>query len=60
MSDAEMFEKTFERPSNFFELSYAEQWDVDKALGILDWDGSDLTDEQRERYQAHYAKKSSS
>lgn len=28
------------RPSNYCELSPAEQWAVDKALGILDWDGT--------------------
>lgn len=28
------------RPKNFFELPGREQWDIDKNLGILDWDGS--------------------
>lgn len=28
------------RPANFKKLSVQEQWDIDKALGILDWDGS--------------------
>lgn len=28
------------RPSNFHELSGAEQWAIDKELGILDWDGT--------------------
>lgn len=27
------------RPSNYAELSAQSQWDVDKRLGILDWDG---------------------
>ncbi len=27
------------RPSNFDELPEKKQWDIDKALGILDWDG---------------------
>jgi hypothetical protein len=27
------------RPSNYCEMSAQEQWAVDKALGILDWDG---------------------
>ncbi len=27
------------RPSNYCELSAQGQWDVDKSLGILDWDG---------------------
>ena len=28
------------RPSNFEELSARDQWEIDKELGILDWDGS--------------------
>ena len=28
------------RPTNFGALSAQEQWDIDKRLGILDWDGS--------------------
>jgi len=28
------------RPSNYHELSAREQWEIDKRLGILDWDGS--------------------
>lgn len=27
------------RPTNYDQLSPQEQWDVDKRLGILDWDG---------------------
>jgi hypothetical protein len=27
------------RPSYYFSLSGREQWDIDKDLGILDWDG---------------------
>lgn len=27
------------RPANFRELEMQEQWDIDKRLGILDWDG---------------------
>jgi hypothetical protein len=27
------------RPSNFNELSHEEQWSIDKALGLLDWNG---------------------
>lgn len=29
-----------QRPENFKELDPQTQWDIDKALGILDWDGS--------------------
>lgn len=28
-----------QRPENFNSLSPAEQWEIDKRLGILDWDG---------------------
>jgi hypothetical protein len=35
MSEREMFEKSFKRPSNYF--SFQDQWDIDKYLGILDW-----------------------
>ena len=31
------------RPSNYHELSAQEQWDVDRNLGILDWDGRSET-----------------
>jgi hypothetical protein len=54
MTEHEMFEKSFERPSNFFWLSPARQWEIDKELGILDWDGDDLTQEELTRYRAHY------
>jgi hypothetical protein len=27
------------RPENFLKLSMQERWDIDKKLGILDWDG---------------------
>lgn len=28
------------RPPNFYTLSNTEKWDVDRELGIIDWDGS--------------------
>jgi hypothetical protein len=28
------------RPANFNDLSTREQWEIDKRLGILDWDGT--------------------
>lgn len=49
-----MFEKSFERPSNYFELPHREQWNIDKRLGILDWKGKYLTDEDVKRYEKHY------
>jgi hypothetical protein len=32
-----------QRPPNYWRLSEAEQWDIDKRLGILDWDGDPTT-----------------
>ena len=29
------------RPANYLELEPREQWEIDKRLGILDWDGTD-------------------
>lgn len=29
------------RPGNYEQLSPREQWEIDKELGILDWDGKD-------------------
>ena len=54
MTTKDMFEKSFERPNNFFELSGERQWEIDKSLGILDWDGSDLTKEEIKRFRKHY------
>lgn len=49
-----MFEKSFQRPKNFFNLSPETQWNIDKQLGILDWEGEDLTEEDIKRFKAHY------
>jgi len=54
MTEREMFEKSFERPAFFFSLPEPRQWDIDKKLGILDWNGSDLSKEDLERYNSHY------
>lgn len=54
MTSREMFEKSFERPKNFFLLSPERQWEIDKDLGILDWYGTFLTKEDIERYEEHY------
>lgn len=54
MTEREMFERSFERPSDFFRLSPAEQWRIDKELGILDWRGEDLSDDDKARYDGHY------
>lgn len=55
MTQHQMFEASFSRPGNYFTRSSEEQWEIDKRLGILDWNGEDLTDEELERYRAHYA-----
>lgn len=57
MTEREMFEKSFQRPTNYFKLSENQQWAIDSQLGILDWQGLDLTKEDQERFKAHYKKK---
>ena len=54
MTEREMFERSFQRPPDFFMLSPQMQWQIDKSLGILDWEGSDMTDEDQDRFSAHY------
>lgn len=34
-----MAERAKQRPANHEEMSPQEQWETDKELGILDWDG---------------------
>lgn len=55
MTNHEMFEKSFQRPKNFFSLPATTQWAIDKNLGILDWDGSEpLSKEDEKRFHDHY------
>ena len=54
MSEREMFEMSFQRPSNYFQLTPERQWEIDKDLGILDWMGEGLTDEDVKRFKDHY------
>lgn len=54
MTNDQMFEESFKRPKNYFHLSPEEQWRIDDRLGILDWDGSNLTEEQRKKFREHY------
>jgi hypothetical protein len=54
MSQRDMFEKSFQRPRNYFRLNPQKQWEIDRKLGILDWNGDGLTDEDRKRFEAHY------
>ena len=53
-TERQMFELSFQRPKNYFKLSAQTQWAIDKSLGILDWEGGDLTDEDRKRFNDHY------
>jgi hypothetical protein len=39
-SKAFLFMRAMTRPRNFIKLDSQEQWEIDKKLGILDWDGS--------------------
>jgi hypothetical protein len=55
-TEREMFERSFQRPSNYFKLSAETQWEIDKNLGILDWAGEGLTEEDMERFRNHYEK----
>lgn len=57
MTEREMFERSFKRPRNFFKLSPERQWEIDKELGILDWNGDGLTDEDIKRIREHYGLK---
>lgn len=56
LTESQMFEKSFQRPKNFFMLSASLQWAIDKELGILDWNAENLTDEEKARYHEHYQK----
>ena len=39
LDNKEMAKRAQERPTNYNKLSAREQWEIDKKLGILDWDG---------------------
>jgi hypothetical protein len=54
MTDKEMFEKSFQRPTNYFKLTKRQQWEIDKELGILDWKGLGLTTEERTQFYNYY------
>lgn len=54
MSERDMFERSFQRPSNYFKLSGERQWEIDSDLGILDWEGSGLSEDDMIRFRKHY------
>ena len=53
-TEREMFELSFKRPKDFFQLSSDQQWKIDKELGILDWNGEGLSEEDKWRFNQHY------
>lgn len=55
MNEREMFERSFKRPKNYFRLTENEQWSIDSDLGILDWRGEGLSEEDKKRFKEHYA-----
>lgn len=54
MTEREMFEQSFKRPTNYFYLSPEQQWEIDKRLGILDWKGEGLSELDLKRFEDHY------
>lgn len=54
MTKREMFEMSFQRPSNYFKLNEERQWKIDKSLGILDWTGEGLSKKDIKRFKKHY------
>lgn len=52
--ERECFKISFKRPADFFLLSAEEQWAIDKKLGILDWAGTFMTEEDKIRFEKHY------
>lgn len=56
MNQREMFEKSFQRPKDYFKLTPEHQWQIDSNLGILDWTGEDLSAQDVKRFKKHYSK----
>lgn len=54
MTEQEMFEKSFQRPTDYFKLFSKDQWEIDNRLGILDWNGEGLKKEDINRFNEHY------
>lgn len=53
-TEREMFELSFRRPSNYFELFGEQRWKIDEKLGTLDWTGEDLSEKDMKRFRNHY------
>jgi hypothetical protein len=56
MDEREMFEASFNRPTNYFKLTPRRQWEIDEDLGILDWRGENLSEDDIKRFKNHYKK----
>ena len=54
MTEREMFHQSFKRPRNFLKLTEEERWEIDKKLGLLDWSGEGLSEQDMERIKNHY------
>jgi hypothetical protein len=54
MTEQGMFEQSFKRPKYFFNLSDKEQWNIDSSLGLLDWKGQGLSNDDLKRFKKHY------
>ena len=54
MTEREMFEKSFQRPKNYFKLTPRRQWEIDEELGILDWKGEGLTEKDMKRFNEYF------
>lgn len=54
MTEAEMFERSFQRPRDYFLRTSQEQWNIDKRLGILDWAGDKLSEAEIQRCVDYY------
>ena len=57
MTQEEIFEESFKRPHNYFTLPAKDQWSIDRMLGILDWEGGNLSPEDTRRFKRHYDKR---
>lgn len=55
-SHEEMFEAALNRPLDYHRMDPESQWDTDKSLGILDFEGC-KTEEEYRRYNERFGTK---
>lgn len=53
MTHDEMFQLALKRPVNYYDLGLDLQWEIDKKLGILDWEGPRTAEEKKILSQHH-------